>query len=198
MLTTKHTLKSKLKGKAKMKSTNNRQKQFGKLLIVDDEPDILENLTEILEPFCLEVKTASNGLDALAIVKSNEVDAVLTDIKMPKMTGLQFLAEIRSQLYRTPVVILTGHGDKKTMLEALRLDATDLLEKPFSIESVVETMSKALELGRAIRETDLAIDKIFNDSELPADEIARVKKMKKIAAAMKLGFSTYTNKDKAS
>ncbi len=181
-----------------MSSTNNPQQRFGKLLIVDDEPEILQTLVEILQPLCSEIKTASNGSEALEIFKSNEVDAVLTDIKMPKMTGLQFLAEIRSQFYHTPVVILTGHGDKENMLEALRLDATDLLEKPFSIEIVKETMSKALQLGRALREREIEIDKFLDDSNLPADQLARVKKMKKITSAMKLGFSIYTSKNKIS
>ncbi len=181
-----------------MKSTNSPPKQFGKLLIIDDEPDLLENLAEILEPLCSEIRTAANGIEALVIVKSDEIDAILTDIKMPKMTGLQFLAEIRSQFYHTPVVILTGHSDKENMLEALRLNATDLLEKPFSVEGVVETMSKALELGRGIREMENEIDKLLNNSNLPADRLARVKKMKKITGAMKLGFSTYASKTKVS
>lgn len=166
----------------------------GTLLIVDDEVDIREILTEILSPYASQILTAGNGKEALQLVKSGKVDAVITDINMPEMTGLQFLAEARALFLQTPVVILTGYGDKAAVLEALRLDATDFLEKPFPNDLTIEAAKKALSYGLALRKVEEEIEEAFKNSSLPADKLAKLKKSKRITLGMKLGFSSYIKK----
>jgi DNA-binding NtrC family response regulator len=121
------------------------------LLIVDDEAFLREVLSARLKNFGAKILTAENGQSALDILKSQPVDAVLTDIDMPVMNGLELLARMRELGLMTPVVILTGVGDQANTLTALRLGATDLLDKPFDSEEILEVMSKALKIGVAAR-----------------------------------------------
>ncbi len=167
----------------------------GKLLIIEDEIHFRDILVEWLTPHSDQIFVASNGKEAIEMMKGGEIDAVLTDITMPVMTGLQFLAEIRLQCIQTPVIVLTAYGDQVTVLEALRLDATDLIEKPCDPVLLIEGVKKALAYGLALREMDLKIDQLFLNSSLPTDEIAQLKKIKRITQGMKLGFSNYVKKN---
>ncbi len=166
----------------------------GTLLIAEDEIDFRNILVELTKPFADEVLTATNGKEALQLVKSGKVDAVLTDIKMPLMTGLQFLAETRSLLLQTPVIVLTGFGDVAAYQEAIRLDATDLLEKPCDHSLIETAVKKALAYGMALRNMEIEIDQLYADSNLPADSVAKIKKIRRLTQGMKLGFSSYTKK----
>ncbi len=175
-----------------MSETNVNRK--GNLLIAEDMIAFRDILVEWLEQDADQIFVANNGQEALDIVKGGQVDAVLTDITMPVMTGLQFLAEIRLQFIQTPVIVLTAYGDKNAMREALRLDATDMLEKPCEPEVLREAIKKALDYGLAMREMDQKIDQLYVDSSLPTDQIEQLKRIKRITHGMKLGFSTYTKK----
>lgn len=166
----------------------------GTLLVVDDDQDLREVLVDMLTPLVEKVVTAENGKKALAIVNQGGVDAVITDIKMPVMTGLQFLAEVRAVFNQIPVIVLTAFGDKANSIEALRLNATDFLEKPFSTQELEIVVQKALAYGVALREMEAQVDELFAHTTLPADEVQRMKKVKRIVLGMKLGFSTYTKK----
>lgn len=172
----------------------NEFKKKGSLLIVEDEIDLRDILVEILEPIADQIEVAGNGQEALQKVLTGNFDAVLTDIKMPVLSGLQFLAEIRSRFIQTPVIVLTGQGDFANVQEALRLDATDFAEKPADKDYLISAVSKALEFGLALREVESELDSIFAESKLPADQIAKLKKIKRITLGMRLGFSTYISK----
>jgi YesN/AraC family two-component response regulator len=124
------------------------------LLIVDDEPFLRDLLASKLQVFGAKILTAENGQVALDIIKNNQIDAVLTDIEMPVMTGIELLVKIRELGLLTPVVILTGVGDQATTLTALRLGATDFLDKPFDSKVIHDVMAKALEIGVASRSFD--------------------------------------------
>jgi CheY-like chemotaxis protein len=121
------------------------------LLIVDDEAFLRDVLAARLKNFGAKILTAENGQVALDILKAHPVDAVLTDIDMPVMNGLELLAHMREMGLVTPVVILTGVGDQTNTLTALRLGATDLLDKPFDSKVILEVMTKALKIGIAAR-----------------------------------------------
>ena len=119
----------------------------GKLLIVEDEPEIRELLTETLADSVEEIQTANDGLEALEKIRKNKFDAILSDINMPRMDGMSFLRQLRVEGILTPFVVLTGHGDKKTAIEALRLNAFDFLDKPWKVEEVKDVITRAIELG---------------------------------------------------
>lgn len=152
--------------------------QFEKatILVVDDEPFLLSILCARLGGFGARILTAENGQQALDIVKGEQIDAILTDIDMPVMTGLEFLSKIREQGFLTPVVILTGQGDQANMLTALRLGASDFLDKPFDSNVVNEVMMKALRLGMAARTMEEKLAATGNEpSQISLDEFRRWK-----------------------
>lgn len=132
-----------------------------RLLIVDDEPDLQELLSGQAAQLKIEIGgseaeieilTASNGVEALQCVESKApVDAVLSDISMPKMNGLEFLAELRKRGYETPVIFLTGFGDKEKAIEAMRLGAMDFLDKPWKPELIDRSLANALTFGYRLR-----------------------------------------------
>jgi two-component system nitrogen regulation response regulator NtrX len=117
----------------------------GTVLVVDDEESIRDSLRMVLEYKNHKVVEASGGAEALRRVRETPIDAVLLDIKMPEMDGLEVLSHLREQGFDMPVVIITGHGDVPTAMEATRRGAFDLLEKPLEKERVLLVLRNALE-----------------------------------------------------
>ncbi len=118
------------------------------VLIVDDERSIRESLRMILEFEGYRVDEAGSGSEALAKVAERAPDAVLLDIKMPEMDGLEVLANFRQRGYEMPVLIVSGHGDVTTAVEATRGGAYDFFEKPLQRERVLLSLRNALESSR--------------------------------------------------
>lgn len=121
------------------------------ILVVDDEPDIVEILGSVLQELGCEIISAFDGAAALNVVKSRQVDAIISDLMMPEMDGLTLLRQLRAEGYLLPFVILTGHGDQTSTVNALRLGAFDFLSKPFDSDAVVNTMRQALQNAAAMR-----------------------------------------------
>lgn len=163
----------------------------GTLLIADDEADLVEIYVDLLSPIAHQIVIAKNGAEALNYVRSGRIHAALTDVSMPVMTGLEFLAEVRKMGLQLPVVVVTGFGDKQLLLEAIRLNATDFVEKPFNASQFTTTVKKALDYGLALSELENAIDLAFANTALPAEEVQRIKKIRKLTAALKAGTSIY-------
>lgn len=128
----------------------------GTLLIVDDEPDIVERLKLILEDYAENVLTATNGVEALQVVKDNEVHCIVCDINMPKMNGVEVIRNIRADGIQTPFVFYTAHGNKDLMLEAIKYGAFDFLNKP-NLEGLEDVVSRGLSEGFTTPE-DRALD----------------------------------------
>lgn len=120
------------------------------LLIVEDEPVLRSLLVEILENPELKISEAENGKVAFEILKTQKFDAVLSDIKMPMMDGLELLKAIRFEKILVPFIVLTGHGDREQTLQALKLGAFDFIDKPFEQDQLREVVQKALEIGHEL------------------------------------------------
>ncbi|MBT4761317.1 MAG: response regulator [Bdellovibrionaceae bacterium] len=118
-----------------------------RILLVDDEPDILEILTGYVEEFADEVITASNGQEALALVEKQEVTVIITDISMPKMNGLDLLKTLKERGVMAPVIIVTGFGDKDAISKAWKLGAYDFLDKPIMEDKLRFVIKSALLMG---------------------------------------------------
>lgn len=165
------------------------------LLIVEDEPELAASLKEILEPTCDRVLWAENGVEALKIIRANpDLTAILSDIKMPKMNGLQLLAEIRSQFNPIPFVVLSGHGDYAAYQEAVKLNATDFLQKPFDIDNLVEVISKAIHYGVELLKIQDEVDELISSIDIPPEKIATLKRLKRTTLAMRAESSIYNKK----
>ncbi|MDX2501902.1 MAG: sigma-54 dependent transcriptional regulator [Deltaproteobacteria bacterium] len=121
---------------------------FPSILIVDDEPSILQTLSGLLADEGFEVTTAANGYEALKIIDSESPDLVLLDIWMPGIDGIETLKEIKKENPTIQVIIITGHGTIETAVTATKLGAYDLIEKPLSIDKVIVAINNALNFRR--------------------------------------------------
>lgn len=128
------------------------KEDISRLLIVEDDSDIRELLRHFLSEFVDEIHEASNGAEALEIIKTKEFDTILSDIEMPQMNGLRFLAFVRSLGQMTPFVVLTAHGDHTKALEALSLGAFDFITKGSKKKYVIESVCAALKIGREMKD----------------------------------------------
>ncbi len=119
---------------------------MGKVLLVDDDRAVLFTLTELLRERGHDVAIASSGQQALG--KLDDVDAVLTDLAMPGMDGLELMAAIAQRDAALPVVLITAHGSEKVAVSAMKAGAYDYLKKPFDIDEIVVVIERALEARR--------------------------------------------------
>lgn len=120
------------------------------VLIVDDEENIRFVLTELLRREGCIPTECSNGLDALEKVKARRFDAVIMDIKMPRMDGLTALREMRTVRPELIILLITAHGTQKTAMEALDYGAYDYFTKPFDLNEVRIVLRRALEKNRLL------------------------------------------------
>ncbi len=122
------------------------------ILIVDDEPNYQIILAELLKDEGYEVFTADSGLAGLPIVYSTDLDLVLSDMKMPGMDGIGFLAKIKEFNKELPVILITAYAEVEKAVEAMRLGAFTYLAKPFSNQQLIASTKKAIEHYGLIRE----------------------------------------------
>ena len=123
----------------------------GRILVVDDEQDILLSLTGILEDEGYEVLTSEDGEKAWKILQNKEVDLLFLDIWLPGEDGISILEKIRLHNTYLPVIMISGHGNIETAVDSIKKGAFDFIEKPLSLEKVMVTAAKALEF-RALQQ----------------------------------------------
>src|SRR5262245_55060068 len=121
------------------------------ILVVDDEPSIRASLRMILQHSGYTFLEASSGQEALEKVGGQEPDAVILDVKMPGMDGLEVLEALRRRGSDLPVIVVSGHGDIETAVKATKLGAFNFIEKPFGEERVLLEIRNALEQRRLRR-----------------------------------------------
>ncbi|MGH7254870.1 MAG: response regulator, partial [Nitrospirales bacterium] len=122
------------------------------ILIVDDEPAILNSLSNILEDESYDVTVAKSGPEALKLMSTEPPDCVLLDIWMPDMDGLETLKRAREQTPDLLVMMMSGHGNIETAVKAIKLGAYDYIEKPLSLENVTLRVRHALDQRRLEQE----------------------------------------------
>ena len=118
----------------------------GNLLIVDDEPIILERLKFNLEDYADSVFTAANGVEALERLGEHQIHCVICDINMPKMTGVEVIKNIREKGNEVPFIFYTAHGNQDLMMEAVKYGAFDFLNKP-NLDGLEDVVSRGLKEG---------------------------------------------------
>lgn len=117
------------------------------ILIVEDEPELLENLKNVLEREKYTIETASNGEEALDKIWGETHDLILLDIMLPLLNGLEVLQEIRKTGIFTPVLMLTAKGDTEDRVRGLDSGADDYLAKPFSLSELLARIRALLRRG---------------------------------------------------
>ncbi len=114
------------------------------ILIADDEKYILSGLSEAFSLEGYNVITASDGLEAWNALNKNDVDIVLTDLRMPKMTGEELIRKIRASFPKLPVIVLTGHGTIENAVEIMKYGTIDFYTKPVDIDKLLLVVKKSI------------------------------------------------------
>jgi two-component system NtrC family response regulator len=122
------------------------------ILIVDDEKNYLVVLEALLSPEGYEIVTSEKAQEALRVIKEADVDLVLTDMKMPGMTGMELLEEAKKIKPEVPVIMMTAYGTIEMAVEAMKKHAYDYITKPFQNEELKLTIRKALDNYRLLKE----------------------------------------------
>lgn len=115
------------------------------LLIIDDEKSLLEVLEVVFKKEGYKVKTATSGTEALEILNSNSVDLVITDIRMPHISGMDVLRFVKNNTPEVPVIVITAYGSIQQAVEALKAGALDYIVKPFDVEELKILVARGLE-----------------------------------------------------
>lgn len=116
-----------------------------RVLTVDDEAVVCESIRRVLSEEGYSVATATSARQGLDLLRSENFDLLLLDIRMPEMDGIEFLRETRAVSPDTEVIIITGHATIQTAVEAIKLGATDYLQKPVSPDKLIVSAARALE-----------------------------------------------------
>src|SRR5690606_14837517 len=117
------------------------------ILVVDDERNTREGLKWALESQANDVILAGDGEQALEMITDNRVDLIISDLKMPKMDGMELLQHVRDEHPDTEFVMLTGHGTVETAVEAMKMGAFDYLMKPVNLEELSLLVKRVFEQG---------------------------------------------------
>ena len=149
------------------------------ILIVDDERNYLVLLEALLGPEGYEIMTADNAYDALSLVREADLDLVITDMKMPRMDGMELLDECKRTKSDLPVIMMTAYGTIEMAVEAMKKHAYDYITKPFQNEQLKLTVKKALENYRLIKENRL-LSQALSDRFKHGNMVGKSKSMQKV------------------
>lgn len=150
------------------------------ILVVDDEPNILKVIEDILTDEGYAVRTAHTGEEALAEVQRSSPDLVILDIWLPGMDGLQALDMIKGMIPETPVIMISGHGSVETAVRALKMGAYDFIEKPPTIERTLLAVRHGLDQQRLLQENRALRQHLERQYEIVGDSPVIRKLLKQI------------------
>ena len=126
---------------------------MNKILIIDDERSIRRALREILEFEKFEIEEAENGKEGVEKAKNEQYDVVFCDIKMPMMDGMEVLDELKKSNIDVPVIMISGHGNIETAVDAIKKGAFDFIEKPLDLNRILVTVRNACDRVTLVEET---------------------------------------------
>src|ERR1041385_4380910 len=126
---------------------------MAEILIIDDEKSIRKTLGEILSFEGYKIEEASDGEEGLKKFKDKTYDAVLCDIKMPKIDGIEFLQKAGESNPDVPIIMISGHGNIETAVEAVKKGAYDYISKPPDLNRLLITIRNAMDRSSLVTET---------------------------------------------
>ena len=154
---------------------------MSKILIIEDEAPIRRVLNKILseESETYLVQEAEDGLQGVEMVKNEDFDLILCDIKMPKMDGVEVLEAIKKIKPEIPMVMISGHGDLETAVNTMRLGAFDYISKPPDLNRLLNTVRNALDKKQLVVENKILKKKISKNYEMigESEAISHIKTM---------------------
>lgn len=128
-----------------------------KILIIDDEREILDTLSSILEDEGFSVLTAKDGKEGISLYMKEKPDLVILDVWMPEMDGIEVLSRIKEIDGDSRVVVISGHGNIQTAVEAVKKGADDFIEKPLTIDKVLEVIDRCIKRTERIERVNSTI-----------------------------------------
>jgi len=158
---------------------NDRSKST--LLIVDDDPYVLESISTLLKEFGYMVTTCQNAHDAMKQITRSSFDVVLTDIKMPQVTGIELLQSIHSYNQQIPVILMTAFAELDIAVDAIKRGAFDFITKPYNPDYLLHSVEKAVKYTKFIlmekNYKSMLEDTVRLRTQELADALMMVKKM---------------------
>jgi two-component system, LuxR family, response regulator FixJ len=122
--------------------------------IIDDDAAVRDSLAFLLQSVKMPVQTYESATAFLKVLPSLQTGCVVSDIRMPGLTGIDLLRQISGMTIRLPVIIITGHGDVPLAVEAMKLGASEFFEKPFHDDQMIAAVRKALDGAKAVSDID--------------------------------------------
>lgn len=168
----------------------------GTLLVVEDDSDVCEAIVDTIRVLPIKILTASDGKKALDILRSQPVDAVLSDINMPHMTGLDLLGQMRMLGFETPFVVLSAYGERRNTIKALQMGAMDFLDKPFEVDHLLASVSRALEIGMKSTQINKDIQAMIQTQNISAEEAEKIFRLQRQLMVMRYDRQSYEVKKK--
>ncbi len=151
-----------------------------RILAVDDEPHMRRLLEISLKQAGYQPVLASDGREALDVIKSQAIDLVVSDLHMPGMNGLELLRTLRETNEHLPFIIVTAQGEIKTAVEAMKLGAADYILRPFDLETLELAITKALSVEKLTRENAYLKSASATENTLLVGESAAMQALKKM------------------
>jgi two-component system, NtrC family, nitrogen regulation response regulator NtrX len=152
---------------------------MAKILIIDDEKSIRKTLKEILEYEKYQVDESADGIEGLGFLEKTIYDVVLCDIKMPKIDGIEVLEKIMALQKDIPVIMISGHGNIETAVEAVKKGAYDFISKPLDLNRLLVTVRNAMDKSTLVSETKVLKKKINKTFEM-IGESKQIKQIQEI------------------
>ncbi|MGB7348374.1 MAG: response regulator, partial [Candidatus Acidiferrales bacterium] len=137
-----------------------------RFLVVDDEASIRKLCMTIGERLGFAVSEAENAEAALALAEAQLPEVVIADLKLPQMSGVELLRQIKQLLPATEVAIMTGHGTVESAVDAMKLGAYDYIEKPFRVEKMRSLLQRMAEKVRLVAENEFLRDRMDAETRL--------------------------------
>jgi HD-like signal output (HDOD) protein len=139
-----------------------------RILFVDDEAQILRSITRLFMDTEYEVLTAESGADALDILEAEQVDVIVSDMKMPKMTGYELLSQVKKRFPNIVRIILSGFSDERIVFDALQKNIAKLyILKPWENTVLINTIEKVFQIENVLRNNEKVLKIVNNADELP-------------------------------
>ncbi len=145
---------------------------MAKILVIDDEKSIRNSLKDVLEYEKYEVDLAEDGAGGLEMFRNNKYDVVLCDIKMPNMDGIEVLEQIFNHSGDVPVIMISGHGNIDTAVDAIKKGAYDFIEKPLDLNRLLITIRNAMDKSTLISETRILKRKVSKTYDIVGESPA--------------------------
>jgi len=162
------------------------------ILVVDDDLDMREFLEILLTGEGYEVTSAKEGKQAISLVKKNSYDLIITDLKMPKIDGIEFIKHVKEITPETLVILITAYASPETAVAAMEEGAIDYVEKNFDVEEFKSLIRDTLE-KKGIKEAEALFQKDIEDSVRFGKIIGKSKEMLKVYSLIKKVAQTTTN-----